>query len=107
MINALEVSQVKDNVQNAQITPPFPEQKPLFLGVFSGNTLKYFAAVLMVCDHLHQFFFQGIPEADWLNWLGRPVKPIFLFLCAEGFYHIPHLASLRGGGNDKKQSSPV
>ena len=71
--------------QNAQIAPLSPEQKPWFLGVFSGNTLKYFAAVLMVCDHLHQFFFQGIPEADWLNWLGRPVKPIFLFLCAEGF----------------------
>ena len=73
--------------KQAQATPPPTIQKPWSLGVFSGNTLKYFAAVLMVCDHLHQFFFQGVTQADWLNWLGRPVKPIFLFMCAEGFYH--------------------
>jgi hypothetical protein len=40
----------------------------------------------MTMDHLHQMFIdQGAP--DWLNWFGRPVAAMFLFLCAEGFYH--------------------
>lgn len=60
------------------------QQKPWPLGLFSGSTLKYFAAALMVCDHLHQMFFQ---EAIWLNMLGRVVAPIFLFMCAEGFHY--------------------
>jgi hypothetical protein len=50
----------------------------------SGTTLKYIAAVLMVFDHLHQFFLaQGAPT--WFNMLGRPVLPIFLFMVVEGF----------------------
>jgi hypothetical protein len=41
---------------------------------------------LMVMDHLHQMFFnQRAP--GWLNWFGRPVASMFLFLCAEGFYY--------------------
>lgn len=52
----------------------------------SGNTIKYIAAVLMVFDHLHQFFIaQGAPV--WFNMLGRPVLPIFLFMVVEGFCH--------------------
>ncbi|GHU69546.1 membrane protein [Clostridia bacterium] len=51
---------------------------------FSGSTLKYFAAALMVCDHLSQFFF---PHALWLKMLGRLVAPIFLYMLAEGFYY--------------------
>ena len=54
------------------------------LGLFSGSALKYFAAALMVCDHLHQMFFQ---EAIWLTMLGRVVAPVFLFMCAEGFHY--------------------
>jgi hypothetical protein len=40
----------------------------------------------MVMDHIHQMFInQGAP--GWLNWFGRPVAAMFLFLSAEGFYH--------------------
>jgi len=60
------------------------QKKPWPLGLFSGSALKYFAAALMVCDHLHQMFFQ---EAIWLTMLGRVVAPIFLFMCAEGFHY--------------------
>lgn len=52
----------------------------------SGTSIKYIAAVLMVFDHLHQFFIvQGAPT--WFNMLGRPVLPIFLFMVVEGFCH--------------------
>ncbi|MDR1957364.1 MAG: conjugal transfer protein TraX [Treponema sp.] len=54
--------------------------------LISGSTIKVIALILMVMDHLHQMFYtQGIP--DWFNWFGRPVATLFLFLCAEGFYH--------------------
>jgi hypothetical protein len=53
---------------------------------FTGNAVKLIGIILMVFDHLHQMFLaQGIP--DWFHWLGRPVLPIFLFMCAEGFYY--------------------
>jgi hypothetical protein len=55
-------------------------------GGLTGNAIKVIGIILMAFDHLHQMFWaQGAP--DWLNWLGRPVLPIFLFMCAEGFYH--------------------
>jgi hypothetical protein len=51
----------------------------------SGNAIKIIGIILMVMDHLHQMFInQGAPA--WLNWFGRPVAAMFLFLCAEGFY---------------------
>lgn len=53
-------------------------------GVFSGSTLKYFVAVLMLCDHIAQMF-PGAPE--WLHMVGRLVFPIFMFMVAEGFYY--------------------
>ncbi|MDR2758258.1 MAG: conjugal transfer protein TraX [Spirochaetaceae bacterium] len=54
--------------------------------MMSGTTLKVIGIVLMTMDHLHQMFIlQGAPY--WFNWFGRPVAAIFLFLCAEGFYH--------------------
>jgi hypothetical protein len=50
----------------------------------TGNAIKIIGIILMVFDHLHQMFLvQGIP--DWFHWLGRPVLPMFLFMCAEGF----------------------
>jgi hypothetical protein len=55
-------------------------------GLLNGNQLKIIGIIMMACDHVHQMFIaQGAP--DWLNWIGRPVAPLFLFLCAEGFYH--------------------
>ncbi|MDR2514843.1 MAG: conjugal transfer protein TraX [Christensenellaceae bacterium] len=52
----------------------------------SGGAIKLLATVLMVFDHVHQMFVQfGAP--GWLKWLGRPVAPIFLFMCAEGMAH--------------------
>jgi len=50
---------------------------------FNGTQLKYFAAALMVLDHIHQMFApMGAPL--WLTMVGRLVAPIFLFMCAEG-----------------------
>jgi hypothetical protein len=54
--------------------------------ILSGNAVKIIGIILMVMDHLHQMFInQGAPA--WLNWFGRPVAAMFLFLCAEGFYY--------------------
>jgi hypothetical protein len=54
--------------------------------VLSGNTIKIIGIILMAMDHVHQMFInQGAPA--WLNWFGRPVAAMFLFLCAEGFYY--------------------
>jgi hypothetical protein len=54
--------------------------------IMSGTTLKVIGIILMTMDHLHQMFIlQGAP--NWLNWFGRPVAVIFMFLCAEGFYY--------------------
>jgi hypothetical protein len=52
----------------------------------SGTNIKIAGIVLMTLDHLHQMFIvQGAPA--WLNWFGRPVATMFLFLCAEGFFY--------------------
>ncbi|MDR1375889.1 MAG: conjugal transfer protein TraX [Synergistaceae bacterium] len=52
----------------------------------TGSAIKIVGIILMVFDHLHQMFWaQGVP--DWFHWIGRPVLPIFLFMCAEGFYY--------------------
>ncbi|MDR1024750.1 MAG: conjugal transfer protein TraX [Treponema sp.] len=52
----------------------------------SGTNIKIAGIVLMTLDHLHQMFIaQGAPA--WLNWFGRPVAAMFLFLCAEGFFY--------------------
>jgi hypothetical protein len=54
--------------------------------ILNGSGIKIIGTVLMVLDHLHQMFIlRGAP--DWLNWFGRPAAPLFIFLCAEGFYY--------------------
>ncbi|MDR0389067.1 MAG: conjugal transfer protein TraX [Spirochaetaceae bacterium] len=54
--------------------------------VLSGTGIKIAGIILMAMDHVHQMFIaQGAPY--WLNWFGRPVAAMFLFLCAEGFYY--------------------
>ncbi|MGV7118579.1 TraX family protein [Paenibacillus kyungheensis] len=61
------------------------------LTLHKGITLNHFqlkclGILLMVFDHVHQFFYiDGIPM--WFTWLGRIVAPIFLFLSAEGFHY--------------------
>ncbi|MDR0851920.1 MAG: conjugal transfer protein TraX [Clostridiales Family XIII bacterium] len=65
------------------------ERQPTLLSAkqnLTGFHLKWIGIILMVMDHLHQMFIlQGVPV--WFNWLGRPVAPIFIFLCAEGFFY--------------------
>lgn len=52
----------------------------------SGTQLKIIGIIMMVFDHLYYMFhINGIPY--WFHWVGRPVAPIFLFICAEGFKH--------------------
>ena len=64
--------------QNGGKTPPL-----------TGWTVKMIGITLMVLDHLHQMFInQGAPA--WLSWFGRPVAAMFIFLCAEGFFHTRH-----------------
>jgi hypothetical protein len=54
--------------------------------VLDGGAIKIIGVILMVMDHLHQMFInQGAP--GWLNWFGRPVAAMFLFLAAEGYYY--------------------
>jgi hypothetical protein len=54
--------------------------------ILSGYAIKIIGIVLMTMDHLHQMFIaQGAPA--WLEWFGRPVATMFIFLCAEGFYY--------------------
>jgi hypothetical protein len=52
----------------------------------SGTQIKILGVIMMVFDHLHQMFYtHGAPL--WFTWIGRPVLPLFLFMCAEGFSH--------------------
>ncbi len=52
----------------------------------TGTQLKALALVLMVLDHIYEFFdFAGAPVL--LHWLGRLSAPLFLFCTAEGFAH--------------------
>lgn len=52
--------------------------------VFNGFSLKFIMTVLMVLDHIGQFF-PNTPE--YLRWIGRVVAPIFFFLATEGYAH--------------------
>ncbi len=47
--------------------------------------LKLIGMLLMVFDHIHQFFPADVPV--WFNWVGRIVAPIFLFASAEGYHY--------------------
>ncbi|MDR2477976.1 MAG: conjugal transfer protein TraX [Treponema sp.] len=55
-------------------------------GGLSGTQIKIAGVIMMVFDHLYYMFnTNGIPS--WFHWLGRPVAPMFLFICTEGFAH--------------------
>ena len=53
----------------------------------NGFQLKMIGLILMLFDHIHEFFsFTGrIPLL--FKWLGRIVAPIFMFLVVEGYTH--------------------
>nr|WP_278335426.1 TraX family protein [Clostridium peptidivorans] len=53
----------------------------------TGFQLKIIGLLLMIFDHIHEFFnFAGdIPVA--FNWVGRIVAPIFIFMTVEGYTH--------------------
>jgi hypothetical protein len=54
--------------------------------ILSGTRVKIIGLVLMTIDHVYQMFTdQGAP--GWLDWFGRPVAAMFMFLCAEGFFY--------------------
>ena len=53
----------------------------------SGFALKYFAAFLMLLDHLHYFFAFTGKVPLFFSWLGRLSAPLFLFCIVEGFIH--------------------
>ena len=51
-----------------------------------GSAIKMIGVILMVICHINQMFYlYGVPT--WLDWFGRLVAIIFLFFCAEGFFH--------------------
>ncbi|MDO4286051.1 MAG: TraX family protein [Eubacteriales bacterium] len=52
--------------------------------VMSATTVKMLAVVLMFLDHIHEMF-ASVGAPQWLNLLGRPVFPLFLFIAAESF----------------------
>ncbi|MDR2484523.1 MAG: conjugal transfer protein TraX [Treponema sp.] len=66
-----------------------PAKQTDFFGLtkgLSGTQIKIIGVIMMVFDHLYQMFYiNGVPQ--WFTWIGRPVAPIFLFICAEGFIH--------------------
>lgn len=52
----------------------------------TGNQIKIIGVIMMVFDHIYQMFYaQGAPL--WMTCIGRLVAPIFLFMCAEGFFY--------------------
>jgi hypothetical protein len=71
-------------IENTIPICPGPKRRPW--QILSGSGVKILGIILMTMDHLHQMFIaQGAPQ--WLNWFGRPVAVIFIFLCAEGFFY--------------------
>jgi hypothetical protein len=73
-------------MSNNNVLLKFPRRNRFFEKGLDGGAIKILGIILMAMDHLHQMFVnQGAPL--WLNWLGRPVAAMFLFLCAEGYYY--------------------
>lgn len=54
------------------------------LQVFNSFCLKIIMTILMVLDHIGQFF-PSSPE--YLRWIGRVAAPVFFFLATEGYFH--------------------
>lgn len=54
---------------------------------FSGFSLKYLAAALMLLDHIHYMFSYTGRIPVFFSWLGRLAAPVFVFCIVEGFVH--------------------
>lgn len=52
-----------------------------------ATQLKLIAMILMVLDHIYEFFSYTKLIPIWFTWLGRLVFPIFMFTMTEGFYY--------------------
>jgi len=52
-----------------------------------ATQLKLIAMILMVLDHIYEFFSYTDLIPIWFTWLGRLVFPIFMFTMAESFYY--------------------
>lgn len=50
----------------------------------SGSSLKIFAIVIMLIDHIGAIL---LPQYHFLRYIGRLAFPIFCFLLVEGFFH--------------------
>ena len=47
-------------------------------------TIKIIALILMLMDHIGEFF----PDSPiWFRWLGRLAAPLFFYALAVGFHH--------------------
>lgn len=49
--------------------------------LLSGNQLKIIALIAMTCDHVGK---ELLPQAEWLQIIGRLAFPIFAYMIAEG-----------------------
>lgn len=58
----------------------------MFKKGLTGHQLKIIGLIFMVCDHIHQMFYYA-GNLSWLTMMGRIALPIFLFTCAEAYYH--------------------
>lgn len=47
--------------------------------------IKVIGIAMMFIDHVHEMFEPVIP--GWVDWIGRPVAVIFMFISVEGFIH--------------------
>lgn len=65
------MTEVKENVQKG----------------LTGFQLKYFAAFLMVLDHLYTYLGGVINFPIQFKWVGRIVAPIFVYMTVEGYSH--------------------
>jgi hypothetical protein len=55
--------------------------------ILSGFQLKYIAAILMVLDHIYNFFDYTGKIPVLFSMLGRASAPLFVFCLIEGFVH--------------------
>ncbi len=53
----------------------------------TGFQLKLIGLILMVFDHIYEFFSYGSNIPIAFKWVGRIVAPIFIFMTIEGYTH--------------------
>ncbi|GAA0716804.1 TraX family protein [Clostridium malenominatum] len=53
----------------------------------TGFQLKIAGLILMIFDHIHEFFNFASDSLITFKWVGRIVAPIFIFMTVEGYTH--------------------